>query len=159
MPQERLDLNQLMENMVAFARLPEARNFILSGPVKDEPIDITAVAGLYSPHTLSNEPTCLIATISPEEKRKKPQHHHSQILKLKIPDRIIAQNIPDEPALRAMSELRSVLNLMPYIVIAFGHFRSTKEEVIILSTPNGISPQTALKEFQENSRSRLTTFN
>lgn len=158
---EQLNPQEIMGQIAEFFRLgPEKgiNNFIINGPVRDAPIEFTIFAGLYPPHILSPEHTCVIVGNDPEGLTRAP-HYHSKILKLQLSERVRQFKIKDIPSLRRGMERWVALNKMPYIAIGFGHTQDTNEEVVLLAFIAGISPETALKEFQDKSKNRLVTFN
>lgn len=158
---EQLNPQEIREKIAEFIKWgPEngINNFIISGPVRDVPIEFTIFAGLYPPHIFGPETACVIVGNDPEGSARAP-HYHSRILQLRISERIKRFKIRDIPVLRRKMEQQVALNKMPCVAICVGQTRDTKEEVVLLAFIEGMSPETALKEFQDKSKNRLVPFN
>ena len=83
-----------------------------------------------------------------------PDEYIKKVLELKVPEDMINLGVPDNKTLRDGVERIMLRGAFPSQVLAIG--RSGEQEIIILYSIVGISPETALKEIQSGMLKGIT---
>lgn len=155
---EHLNLLQVARSIEAFTNISPNKGvnyFILDGPVRHEATITQVAAALFPPVSELGTPwSVMISTTG--EGREATEKYHSKILQLEINDRVRAFDFKDNPRIRAMFMKGCSLKGLPFITISFGRYKKTGDELVMLHSITGISPDTALREFQNKSRSKLS---
>ena len=158
--EQRPNAKNILQMMIEFSNLGIEKginNYVISGPIIPKRHMVLSAAGLF-PALSSKEQGFAIVSAVPTEAKKMAEYHR-RILSLSLDQRIIDLNILDNPSLRGALSLYCFINGYPTSAILFGKYEDTDVEVVALYTIQGISPQTALKEFHERSRKKLMSFN
>lgn len=153
--ERRIDGRQIFDSMLNFARLGSSRgvnNFVLVGPV-DVPTIFHTFAGAFPNLNESDSPIAVAG------RRDNAIDVYSQILQLKVPQRIEDLKIKDSEEIRKICEKVFAAGNLPLIVIGIGEARDTEEEVVVLYSIIGFSPKGALLEIQDRIKSRMAKFN
>ncbi len=155
--EEKPDLLGIAQRIEEFTNQgPEndVSNFVLEGPLQNDATITRVAAALFPPKAAGVDPYCAILTTDPNEKGKMAEYH-SRILRLNINDRIQQLHVPDDPMTREIMTQLCNLNGWPVIAIMFARYKRSTDEVIVMHSIAGMSPQTALREFQNKSRERI----
>lgn len=134
--------------------LAGVNNFVLKGPI-DVPTRFKTIIGVFPIPGKEDERNYLMLTT---EKNQEPLLCYSKILDLEPPQRTRGLAV-DNRVIREFSEHWAAAQKMPSIAIGIGEAVKTEEEVIVLFSVWGISPEKALKEIQEATRLRKIKLN
>lgn len=154
--QESIDsAKQRVQEFIRLTPSQGVSNFVLEGPIHDEDVNTTVFAALFpNPFNEMGLQSAIFTTDSRE--RGKMAYYHSRILRLEISERIRNFHVPDDDFYRTVMTGRCILNGWPVTAITFSCYQQTLEEVVMMYTIAGNSPDTALREFQIKSRERIS---
>ena len=154
--ERRIGGRQIFDTMLNFARRGPSRgvnNFVLTGPVNVPTLFHTFV-GKFPDLSGSDASIAVAGTIG-----NNAIDVYSQILDLKVPERVEDLNIRDIEEMRELFETVSIAEDLPSVVIGIGEARDTKEKVVVLYSLQGMSPTIALLEMQDRIKSCMAKFN
>lgn len=161
MSREQLTSVGYLQKMSEFGNLRPidgASNFVISGDIQpDSEWVIDVGAGLFPGISSATDAGVVIVTTIPDDQKSAP-YYHSQILRMELPERVKNLGVPDIDTVRQILTQRSLMNGWPTIMITFSHYLDTGKQFVTLQCITGISPQTALNEFQKVSQRRLISF-
>jgi len=156
---EQLNLTQVLERIETFTNIQPSsgvNNFVLEGPLQEGGTRTLVAAALFPAVAAHGDPWCVIASVNGEGREAMPKYH-SKIARLKVSQRIMSFGIVDNEVIRGLITEGCRLNGLPIITISFAKYRDSGDDLILMNTIAGISPVTALREFQMKTRERLAT--
>jgi hypothetical protein len=156
---EKPNPNQIVKNIETFTNLqPEngVNNFVLEGSIPDGEIRTVAAAAIFPSISLYGSPWFAIVSLNGEGHEAMAKYH-SKIARLTVTERIKSYGIHDDEQMRWFYTTVSSLQGLPIITICFGQSVASGDEITIMHSIVGISPETAVREFQNQARTRLAS--
>ncbi len=156
-----VDLAVKMEEFATQGPEKGINNFIINGSRRDVQTIFKGFIGVF-PYAddaaryetgLAITPFGLSLDPQPDARR-----YYREALGLSLPRAIARLPITDAEDIRRLVERVLARNAMPSIVLGFARAFDTEEDLVVLFSIPGYSPQTALRLVQQESRGRLASF-
>ena len=155
---EFIPQDQTYERIKAFLKDTRVmQQFIINGKREDTPIDCYFFIALFP--TLTDSSLLEFVSLHTKPDNLRADKYYKKIINTTIPQSVKRLGLKDDVTLIERMKISQALQGLPIIVTSVGKRRSDKQEVILLSTTTGFSPETALGYVQSELRDRLNRRN
>ena len=144
---ETLSLMQVLIRIQEFTNIPPTNgvnNFVLEGSIQRSPTHTLVAAALFPSPSAAGKPWSVIASVNGEGRAAMPKYQ-SKIAHLEVSERIKSFGIQDDQEIRYTLTQVCRLQGLPIITISFAKYQNSGDDLILLNSIAGISPETAVR--------------